>query len=657
VTDVARPRVGEPTAELPSIRSGRPIRIAIGTDAVSPAATGWGRVPLLALVASAGLLMIAAAYVLAADGSSGTEPLFWIGFLVIGGPITIRLAAAAPLARERVALLLVLGMALYLASVARSPEAFTGYDELLHFRSLNDVLASGRLFEQNPLLSVSPHFPGLEILTAAVIQVSGADPFTTAVVLLGAVRILFVLALYGLYVEASGSERVAGLAGAIYMLNPNFAFFDSQFAYESLALPLVPALLLAVAFRARRTDSTRWLSLAVIVCGLTIVVTHHITTYVTIAILGAWLFVHLVRWRWDRYRGAPIAGTLLLVGIAGGVWLVLVASITMQYLGAPLAGAVEELSRLLEAGAARTPFQSATGAIAPLPERLLGLGTAALLCATIPIGLIPLVRHLRDSSLALLLGLMALGYPLSLIGRLMPTGSEAAGRSLAVISLGLSFVAALAALQLLELPSSLRAGPTPLRRAAAALERRTIRGIWWSGFAAAVAVLVLGGVVIGTAPSTRFPGPYLVGADVRSIDASSTKAAVWTTETLGPHQRIAADRVNRLLQGAYGQADVVFHGSDGVETWRIFLSPGVGAAEAALLREGRIRYVLIDRRLSTSLPLIPFYYEEGEIFEGSHLVPVPPDILAKWDGAAGVDRIYDSGAIQIYRVDGVYRDD
>ena len=153
--------------------------------------------------------------------------------------------------RERIALIVLLGVEMVMPDLLRSPSSFNGYDELLHLRSLEDILRFGHLFHPNPLLTVSPFFPSLEIVASAIAQLSGADPFATSVVLLGFIRILFASALFLLFEEVSASARLAGVAALIYILNPSFAFFDGAFAYESLALPLIPIILLVVARWAR----------------------------------------------------------------------------------------------------------------------------------------------------------------------------------------------------------------------------------------------------------------------------------------------------------------------------------------------------------------------------------------------------------------------
>lgn len=618
-------------------------------DHVAYPSRGWGWLPALSLVAAVGLVAVSASFALVGAGIHLAEPLFWIGLLLISAPITLRLAATSPGIRERVGLVVVLGLMFQLVHVVGSPDSFTNYDALLHLRTITDILSTGHLFTPNPLLPVSPLFPGLEIVTAAVVQISGVDPFTASVVVLSFARILFAVGLFALYREAASSERVAGLATAIYMLNPNFTFFDSGFSYETLALPLVPILLLVTAIRSQRGGGLL-LGAALAALAVTMTITHHVTTYGAAALLLGWLVINRIVRGTDRYhRWGIIFSTALLLG-AAGLWLVAVGQVVVGYLAPPLSAAINEAIRLLTTGQGRPVFVSATGQVASIWERAVGLGTAVLLTFGIPVGLAPLVRRHRTSSLALLLGLVAVVYPMSLAARLTPTGSEAAGRSLGFVFLGLSFVVAMGVVATAEtVAGRVRGMRDPVRGTIRGSPARSQQA-WKAAFVAFVVVIILGGAVIGTAPATRFPGPYLVGADSRSIDNESTAAARWTRELLGPNRRIAADRVNRLLMGAYGQADVVFHGSGGVETWQFFLSAGVGPLEVARMTTARVDYIVIDRRLSTSLPLVPFYYEEGEIFEGRHTTPVLPSVLGKWDAVPQVDRIYDSGDVQLYDV-------
>jgi hypothetical protein len=613
----------------------------------------WGWFPLLTIVAGLSALLLAAAYSMARLQIAGADLLYWSAFPIAVVPVFAVLLLPHRARRERIALVVLLGLEMFWPGLLRSPTSFTGYDELLHLRSLEDILRFGHLFHPNPLLTVSPYFPGLEIVTSAIAQVSGADPFTAAVVLLGFIRILFATALFLLFEEVSSSTRVAGLAAAIYILNPSFAFFDSAFAYESLALPLIPITLLVIA-RWARSSAGRWLPAQGLVVGVllaTLLISHHLTSYGLVILLVAWATLQAwLRRGADRYRGS-ITTVALVATLGVLVWLFSVASLTLGYLLPPLGAAVGQMVRLITTGEGRTLFESATGEVAPLWQRLAGIGATGILLAWLPIGVGAIWVRLRNSSLALLLLLVGLAYPVSLVLRLTPTGSEAAGRSSAIIFLGLAFIVALGIVTFGDFvgwsATRLRLPRSWSSRIVGLTERPTR---WRVIAAAGFGVLALGSVIVGTSPETRLPGPYLVEADPRSIDAEGIAAARWARNVLGPDARIAADRVNRLLLGSYGVEQVVFAHSEGVETWELFLSSGIGKDEQATLEAIHLSYLMIDRRLSGSLPLFGFYYEEGEIAAGPYTAPISPDLLGKWDRDPAVDRIFDSGDLQVYDV-------
>ena len=612
----------------------------------------WGWFPVLTIVAGLSALLLATAYNMARLGIGDGEVLYWIAFPLAVVPLVTILLRRQRTRRERIAIVVLLGIELFWANLMRSPTSFSNYDGLAHLRSLDDILRFGHLFHPNPLLIVSPYFPSLEIVASAIAQLSGADPFASGVVLLGFIRILFAMALFLFFEEVSSSSRLAGLAAAIYILNPSLAFFGGGFAYESLALPLIPMILLITA-RWARSSSASWrgdLGLMLGVLLATLIIGHHLTSYSLAILLVTWAALHvLVRHR-DRYSAwIAMAGLAAALGVA--VWLFSVASLTLGYLIPPLSAAVQQTVRLITSGESRQLFQSAAGDVAPLWERLAGICATGFLLAWLPIGIGAIWVRLRTNSLALLLLGVGLGYPASLVGRLTPTGSEAAARSSAIVYFGLAFVVALGILSFGDFVEWLIPRMHLPRTLASRV--RHLAGLtapWRAVGVAGFGVLVLGTVILGTSPASRLPGPYLVGADDRSIDGESIEAATWARDELGPDRRIAADRVNRLLLGSYGMQRVVLHHSEGVETWQLFLSPGIGRAEQATLVQINLAYLLIDRRLSDSLPLLGFYYEEGEIFNERHTSPISPAVLGKWDTDPAVDRVFDSGHLQVYDV-------
>src|SRR5262249_26884245 len=117
---------------------------------------------------------------------------------------------------------------------------------------------------------------------SALVQVSGLPFFVSGLIVVGAARLLLMLALYMIFEQVSNSPRVAGLAALLYTCNPNFLFFDAQFAYESLSVPL-GAFLVVLALRHPPRDRPQRIAVAgaIALTAMSLAVTHH---------LPSWLF-------------------------------------------------------------------------------------------------------------------------------------------------------------------------------------------------------------------------------------------------------------------------------------------------------------------------------------------------------------------------------
>ena len=166
---------------------------------------------------------------------------------------------------------------------------------------------------------------------------------------------------------------------------------------------------------------------------------------------------------------------------------------------------------------------------------------------------------------------------------------------------------------------------------------------------AALLIIFVGNVIVGAGPTwTRMPGPYLVEADMRSMNVESVLAAQWARATLGPGNRFAADRDNRLTLATYGDQTIITDLNDGIDVSPLFTASTFGAADIALLRRAHIRYVLVDRRLTTGLPHVGVYFEQNEPQSYTRTQPLALGPLTKFDAAPLVNCVYDSGDILIY---------
>ena len=170
-------------AEAASVAAARPrpIERAIPTRPIQ----SWGRFPALSLIGAVGLILVALANALSRSGEGQYEILLWAGVLTLIVPVAVRLASAAPTRRERISLVLLSVLGLYLMKVLHSPQEFIFSDELVHLHNVNSILQNGTLFNSNSILSVTPLYPGLETITAAFASLSGLSAFSAGLMIIG----------------------------------------------------------------------------------------------------------------------------------------------------------------------------------------------------------------------------------------------------------------------------------------------------------------------------------------------------------------------------------------------------------------------------------------------------------------------------------------
>jgi len=588
----------------------------------------WGAVPVLSIVAVAGVALVAVANRAAAAGVAWGDVPFFAGLLLIVVPIALRLLQVEPRAWERVSLVVLLGIALYACKLVHDPVIPGGYDEYLHLRTAQDIVSNHVLFLPNSLLSVSPYYPGLELATAAVSQMGGIGVYESGMIVLGVTRIALALALFFLFAMATGSLRVAGISAAIYMTNSHFLYFDSQFAYESLALPLA-VVVIYLLVRRGHSSPARWVALTTltVLTIVAVVTTHHVTVGLLAMFLLLWAGLGLILRQRDRSKPGRVA---LLTTALFAFWTAVVATATVAYLAPVLTTSIDQVFELIIGNlSARELFVSRVGEASPLWEGLIGSASALVILLLLPLGLIVVRYRYRSVPVVVALAVIACTFPLTLIARFSPVAAEVAARTPEYLFLG---IAPLIGLGLVGVTYRGRLGAFHM-----------------IGAAAVMIVLTVGGVLVGMPDWQRLPGPYLVSADGRSVDAEGVAAAQWTLDKLGPDNGVAADRVNRLLLSAYGDQSVATTYVTGIPIRDLFLSEQLGFHERQVAQKANIQYLLTDQRLTTGLPITGDYFDRGEEpVPGIHDTPLDPGLLNKFDDQPDISRIFDGGDIRIY---------
>ena len=598
-------------------------------------AIALGSLPVLTLTSSLGLFTVAIAYNIAHNGSAGAEFYFWLGLLLIFVPSLVRLISPKASRFERISLLCVVATCLYIVKVMLSPLYFSQYDEFLHWRTVNDIARTGHLFSINTLLPISPLYPGLEIVTHALSSISGLSTLQSGILVVGVARLVLILAFCLLIEQITGSARIASIATILYMTNPHFLFFDAQFAYESLALPLAIFVLFAVTLHESLQNDRRWIMLfAWIVLGA-VVVTHHLTNFIFDGLLLLWTIMYAFL-RPVSLRHSIVV-RITLVGIIMTVLsIALIGNPVVQYFSSFFKDIGSEIGQALtnSGDGARHLFVDYSNQPTSLWERAVALFSVALITLCIPFSLLCLWKRYRNNALAWVFGIVSLFYSISQLLRLTNSGAEASDRASAFIFIAVSCVLAIFIIQFWP-----------------------IRWLNWkqtTSITCAISVIFMGGIILGAGtPPSFLPGPYQVSADARSIEQEGIQAAIWAHAHLGSNNRMATDRVNQLLMSTYGDQHLVTPIGDNVDVTDVFFSPTLGSYEISLLKRAQVRYLVVDLRLSSALPEVGYYFEQGEPEAYQRTAPIDREYLTKFDSISGINRVFDSGDIVIYDIGGL----
>jgi hypothetical protein len=554
------------------------------------------------------------AYRLADKSTSSTHfAVFWVGFLVALLVALFRGLSTSTQQGERTRLLIMFGLVTFLPKFLMSVNSAIYRDEFPHWGQVNAMASSNTLNPPNSFLPIVHNFPGLEVLTLAVHDVTRLSTWHSGqivVLLAHCASLLLVAAL----ARAVGAGSAGAFAGAlVFALNPSFTYFDVQYSYESLALPLALVAVFAC-LRARRSTThgaaIAWAAGGV-VAALGCTVTHHISAIfmsgmcLAVALLVPSRAVSETRDRFARIASWTVAA---VSAAATAIWLGLVARSTGSYLTPHFTSAWNQLLQLV--GAAHSTTSSAapsataqappghtpfTGSMAPAYERLAGVVAPFVILITAAIGLVVLWRRRREGDQARVVApfvLLAGTYFLSLPFALTTFGGEIAHRSWAFSYVGLGVVASFA----FGTPSLFR------ERAAErshSLTARTAIGI-------GIAVLAVGNIAAGENVLYRFPGPYLFGSDSRSATAEQKAAVEWLASHVEAGAGVATDRFTAEAITAYTRLRVPDPTQSGV--FGIYLRPELPApAVRQALRAGAFEYFILDTRIEDELPAQAFF--------------------------------------------------
>lgn len=639
------PELGRPVDRL---RPGGEDARRAKTSRLSPS---WVSALVLSMLVGLVLVQIADSRAIHGANPVASVYLFLVGLSFVFLPSAARILSQKTARTERLALVILLGIAFYVVKIQASPDRFLLNDEFIHLRNTQNVLSSGHLFQYNPLLPTAAYYPGLATITATLTDFTGLSIFVSGLIIIGSARVLISACLYLVAEKVTGSSRGAGAASLLYATNSMFLFWSAQFTYEDLALPLAAFIVWWIA-RTRGMQRRAAAQVVTVVAIIAVTVTHHISAFALCAILAV-LYVTERIFRYPSRERRYLGFFALLTGVLAAFWFFVVAKPAASYLfGQNLIPAMQGMISALSGHGGRQLYGGGGTAEAP-PQWYVYSGFAAILIimgALLPAAIrawrILRVRgfsHMMRRRAAIVVAtLIALTFPITLLPRLTSNGSAISGRTSEFIFAAIGCTLGLlmeGAARSKRLSAFSRGGPerdAGLRTLVATL---------------CLSIVFVGQISIGNSffdllPFKGVGFPAYIQPDMIS-------AADWSGQHLGVHQTFAADSTNVLALATYGQENPV----NVNVIYPIFFTANMDSTVVGLIKENELHYVLLDL-LATQIPPVQpdgSYYSALEPDASLHGKPLPMAYYSKFAAYTCSRLVYHSGSIEIYDVSQIAR--
>jgi hypothetical protein len=530
--------------------------------------------------------------------------------LPVAGVVALR--ATPPAVRS--SLLILYGLVSYAPKLLRNPSSPLYHDEYAHWRATYEIISTGKLFQPNPLVPIIARYPGLHAATAALVNATGLTIWQAATILLIFFHVALVLGLAVLAQSIGMKSRTASLIAVLYGLNSSFLYFDTQYAYESMAITLVVWTLVAY-IRAIRSQSNEgrieWGVLTVVLSAGT-TITHHLSTFILIILMSFISLAVSLPWLakgrdWTRATAMTAWSLNLAAALIAGAWFCFVAPSTWSYLSPYLGKGFSELLQAVGGSGGSRPLFGAS--LSPWWEQksaylitvcALGLAVGGLLFARALIKDGRLPRGRRRAFL-FAFGLFGLVYFPSTIFILSPDGAEGARRSWAFTWIGLSIMVGPVSTWLVDWSG----------RNNFQWKRIGLR----SGLAAILVVCLVGGTAAGLNASYRFPGPFLYGSDARSVTPELLATSKWFSARFGTNNNVITDRYTGIIFGSFGLQNTLYP-SGKLPFYSLYSGkPGTAIQPPYLVYDLgilNVTYLIVDERMAYDIPELGVYFTSAD---------------------------------------------
>jgi hypothetical protein len=584
-------------------------------------------VRLGAVFLASGALLAVSEWMAARGRGNGHFYVFWVAYFLVVAPVAAALVSARTSAGARGALVVALGIWSLAPSLLRTGNSPLFFDEFSHFRMLQDLVRTGHPVASYGLLQIGANFPGLELVTSALYHLSGLTLWVSALVIAAVAHVALLAGVYALVRDISTSPRAAAIAAVVYSLNPSWLFFDAQFSYETLALPIF-VWVLVFSLRSIQTRDPgaaivpRVIQIAlatVLTAGL--VVTHSVTSVVCAGVLVGVAIVSTLQHRGvlgSDVRTSPVIAWCL------AAWAALLTIWRFADVGHPLivylgpafhfSQQFHQLLSLFGIGTSLPLHGAFANSSAPSFEIVCAYLMLPVLGVAFVWGLWGLLGARRElSPLVIVAAVLGALFFASLPLASAIAYSEAAHRSWAFSFLGLAIVLGLAGGLALDGRLSIRVRthnlwPLPTTW------RRGVRPL----LAACLAVVAIGSVSLGSSTAYRFGGPVQPDSDPLYVGTQTAMVAAWFAQHATARDVVFANRFVVRPIAIASRVHVVKPG--GSEVLLLLLpklrwnSPALYSysAKAKRGKGNDVTYIVFDRRTGAGSVRASFWYVEND---------------------------------------------
>jgi hypothetical protein len=162
-----------------------------------------------------------------------------------------------------------------------------------------------------------------------------------------------------------------------------------------------------------------------------------------------------------------------------------------------------------------------------------------------------------------------------------------------------------------------------------------------------ITLVFVGEVTIGTAFYQRAPESSHPRGYPWSVQPDVIAASRWAREHLGIDRRFGANAIDAFALATYGGQDTVTED----DVWPIFFAPTLNQTVVRAIRVNRVRYLLVNSRMTRGVPPTPgYYFSPQEPHAGEYTRSFPAASLSKFATSTCTQLLYSAGEVEIYDV-------